>query len=298
MVLLLDDTDEEVVRMVEEKILSLGGEVIPLLENQWTEGFSYVHQEKLEKLIHRIQFEATCEALQNWLDSEEQDLFEGVVTLCRYQYPHLDKQELNNRIDKIKLDAWLEMHYDLTALEKVRILNHIFYDVNGFSGNTTDYHSPSNSYINMVMDQKQGNPISLAILYSIVAQRLGIPVFGVNLPQHFILAYLFDKELDDTGIPERNRLLRDGALHKVMFYINPFNKGLVFGKQNIDEFTSQLKMDAQPAFYLPCSNVEILKRVIRNLVSSYSRQGQVSRMHELARLMKILGGDIEWNPPS
>lgn len=292
MVLLLDDTDEEVVRLVEERILSLGEEVVPMLEDQWSRDFSIIHQSRLEDLIRKIQQDSVKDELRDWIQSEEQDLFDGIIILSRFHYPNINKQDISNRIDKIKLDAWLEMHYELTALEKVRILNHIFYEVNGFKGNTEDYHSPSNSYIHTVLDQKQGNPISLAILYSIVAQRLGIPIFGVNLPQHFILAYLFDDKLDETTMPDRNKLLKDGALSKVMFYINPFNKGLVFTRQNIDEFVRQLKIDSMPEFYLPCNNVEILKRVIRNLVSSYSKQGNPQKVLDLADLMEILGGEI------
>ncbi len=64
-----------------------------------------------------------------------------------------------------------------------------------FSGNTTNHQDPQNSYIGQVLDTKKGNQISLASIYSIIAQKLDIPIYGVNLPQHFILAYLDeDKE--------------------------------------------------------------------------------------------------------
>ena len=294
MVMLLDDNDQEVVRHVEEKLLSLGEEAIPFLESQWSDEFSMFHQEKLEQIIHQIQFESVRQQLAEWMASPQQDLFEGWLILTRYQYPSVDKEDLNQRLEKIKMDAWLELHNDLTALEKVRILNHVFYEVNGFTGNTTDYHNPSNSYINTVLEQRRGNPISLAIVYSIVAQRLGIAIFGVNLPQHFILAYMYDKELRNTGIPEKNLIIRNNTLKKVMFYLNPFNQGLIFTKQNVDEFIRQLKINPMDEFYLPCNNVEILKRVIRNLVSSYTRLEKQHKIVELSQLMEVLGGRIEF----
>jgi len=291
--MLLDDSDEEVVRLVEEQILSLGEEVIPLLEEQWGMDFSLIHQERLEDLIHKIQFDGVLDMLETWMHSEEQDLFDGIFILCRYRYPSLRKAALSSVIDKIKLDAWMEMNDELTALEKVRILNHVFYEVHGFKGNTTNYHSPSNSYINAVLEQKQGNPISLAVIYSIVAQRLGVPVFGVNLPQHFILAYLFDRPLEHSSQKERNLLVKKNEVDQVMFYINPFNKGLVFTRQNIDEFIRQLKIQGMDDFYLPCNNVEILKRVIRNLVSSYLKEKEMDKVEELSQLMEVLGGRID-----
>ena len=92
-------------------------------------------------------------------------------------------------LDKIKLDAWLELNYDLTSYEQIKILNYILFDVHKFRGNTTDYHHIDNSLIHKVLTEKTGNPVSISIVYAIIAQRLNIPVYGVNLPQHFVLGY-------------------------------------------------------------------------------------------------------------
>ena len=77
-------------------------------------------------------------------------------------------------------------------MEKVRVLNHIIFDVHGFSGNTANFHAPQNSYINNVLESKKGNPLSLSVLYAVIAQRLDVNIYGVNLPEHFILAYVED----------------------------------------------------------------------------------------------------------
>jgi hypothetical protein len=85
------------------------------------------------------------------------------------------------------------MNFDLNPTEKVKILNYILYQVHGFKGNVDSYHDPSNSFLNQVLETKKGNPILLAVLYILIAQRLNIPIYGVNLPQHFVLAYLEEK---------------------------------------------------------------------------------------------------------
>ena len=290
MIMLLDDNDKEVVQQVESHLVSFGEVAIPYLETRWNDDFSLVQQQKLEQIIHQIQFDALKRDLESWRLSEQQDLFEGIMLLNRFQYPNLNIQEVKNKIEKIRLDAWLELHYELTALEKIRILNHVFYDLHGFKGNTQVYHSPDNSFVNKVLDKKEGNPISLAVLYSIVAQKLGIPVFGINLPQHFILAYLYDKELNGTDLMQKNILIKENKLHKVMFYINPFNKGLIFTRQNVEDFVNQLKLIHDDSFYLPCNNVEILKRVLRNLTAAYKSKNQEDKMAELEVLMRVLGG--------
>jgi len=126
-----------------------------------------------------------------------------------------------------------------------------------------------------VLESKKGNQISLAIIYSIIAQKLDIPIYGVNLPQHFILAYEDENEkaADENGI---------------LFYINVFNKGYVFGKKDIDQFLKQLNIQPEKFFYEPCSNTEIIKRVLRNLISSYEELGSEEKVKELRDLLEVL----------
>ncbi len=172
------------------------------------------------------------------------------------------------------------MNPNLTALEKVRVLNHIIFEVHGFSGNTTNFHAPQNSYINNVLDSKRGNPLSLSILYTIIAQSLEIPIYGVNLPEHFILAYATEKT--DLPVPINSKD------EKVMFYINPFSKGTVFGKNEVDSFLRQLKVKAIPSFYEPCSNIDMIRRLINNLSFAYEKLGYPDKVNDIRRLQKAI----------
>src|SRR3546814_17101059 len=72
------------------------------------------------------------------------------------------------------------MNYEMSTLEKVKLLNHVFFKVHGFSGNTVNHQDPQNSYLNLVLESKKGNQISLALIYSLVAQKLDIPIYGVR----------------------------------------------------------------------------------------------------------------------
>ena len=183
LIALLDDDDPEVAEHVEQKLLSLGTDVIAFLENEWGLIKNIEQQKKVENIIHRIQFSNLLNKLREWSHQVEPDLLEGIMLIASYSYPDLDKQKIINEIDKIRLDIWLELHFDLSAYEKIRILNHVFYNIHGFKGNTDNYHDPKNSFINNALESKRGNPIMLAIIYMLVAQRLQIPIFGVNLPQ-------------------------------------------------------------------------------------------------------------------
>ncbi len=274
---LLEDPDEEIFSTIRERILSMGEEVIPALENVWESTFNNILQTRIEDIIQTIQFTNVLEELKLWADTGGVDLLTGTMLVSKYQYPDLDDEHVRKQIELIRRDVWLELNSNLTAYEKVRVINHILFDVYNFTGNTTNYHAPQNSYINNVIESKRGNPLLLSILYSIIAQGLNIPIYGVNLPEHFILAYRdeFTIRQEDEEEP-------------ILFYINPFSRGAVFSRREIDTFLKQLKLDQNRIFYESCSNVDIVCRQLRNLIVSYEKLGYPNKVDDLKNLLSIL----------
>lgn len=274
---LLEDPDEEVFSAVKEQIMLMGEEIIPALEHAWENTFNNTLQSRIENLIHDIQMDRVRQELRIWAETGGTDLLAGTLLISRYQYPDLDEEQVRKQIDLIKRDVWLEINGNLTAFEKVKVINHILFDVYQFSGNTTNYHAPQNSYINNVLESKKGNPLLLSILYSVIAQGLNIPIYGVNLPEHFILAYR-----------DEFTLQKEGEAEPILFYINPFSRGAVFSKREIDTFLKQLKLEANPIFYESCANTAIISRQLRNLIHSYEKLGYPNKVDELTSLLDIL----------
>ncbi|TWJ03430.1 transglutaminase superfamily protein [Mucilaginibacter frigoritolerans] len=272
---LLDDPDRGIYELVHEKLLSLGAGVIEHLESAWEQAFDPIQQERIPDLIHEIQFGIVKNDLKLWHQSGAFDLLQGILIVNRYQYPDLDEQKVINQIEAIKRDVWIQMMNEASPAEQIKLINHVFYNLYGFSGNINNHRDPQNSYISQVLETKKGNQISLAIIYSIIAQKLDVPVYGVNLPQHFILAYL-----DETMQSEF-----EGG---ILFYINAFNKGLIFGRRDVDIFLKQLNLKFDKQFYEPCSNTDIIKRVIRNLISAYEHLGSSEKVDELNELLEIM----------
>lgn len=274
LVKLLDDPDNEVFEHVHDRLLHYGNQAVPMLESAWEQSLDAVLQHRIENLIHAIQFNNIKEDLSLWYQSGAFDLLQGALIINRYQYPDLDEQSVINQIEDIKRAVWLGLQYEMSAIEKVKLINHIFYHQFGFGGNTKNHHDPQNSYIANVLESKKGNQISLAIIYATIAQKLDIPIYGVNLPQHFILGYVDESNKEQE--------------FSVLFYINAFNKGAIFGKHDVDQFLRQLNLEPQPGFYTPCNNTEIVKRIIRNLISAYENLGATDKVEELKQLQNLL----------
>jgi len=281
---LLDDPDEGVFSQIKTKIVSLGSDVIPVLENAWEHSFNPLLQTRIENIIHSIQFQKIAEDLRLWSLTPQNNLLEGALLVAQYQYPDLDIVKLNKQLEQIKHDVWLELSDNLTALEKTKVINHILFDVHLLSSNTSNYYAPQNNYINNVLESKKGNPLSLSIIYAVVAQSLGISIYGVNLPEHFVLAYKDESEFTQhytspSGNSNKTRIL---------FYINPFSRGAVFSRREIDSFIKQLKVEPKAEYYNTCTNVDIVKRLINNLINSYQKLGYPDKSAELESLLNSI----------
>lgn len=273
LVSLLDDEDDQVVSHVVDKIRTLGREVIPYLEKEWESSFNPQVQEKIEELIHDLQLVWLKQRFHEWYNSADQDLLSGLWLIATYQYPDLELDTLRHELEQIYYEAWLEFKPDLYPFDQVKVLNGVLFTKLKFSANTKNFHSPGNSMINVVLETRKGNPISLCVIYMMVAQKLKLPVYGVNLPNLFVLTY------------------RDAAN---TFYINAFNKGLIFSRQDIENYIHELRLTPQPSFFEPCSNLEIVRRMLRNLIMSFDKMGEHGKAEEVKELLLIIadGNDL------
>ena len=281
LITLLDDPDSQIVAHISDKIKSYGIEVIPLLESAWenTE-LTISHQQNIEKITHEIQFDQIKSELKAWKLSQELNILDAWFILSKWQYPGIKKDAYSNKIEEIQKVIWIEINDNQTAFEKVKIINKIFFQNYHFKGDTKNYHSPINSFINTVLETKHGNPLSLSILYSTIAQALNIPIYGVNLPNHFILAYM-----DEHMV---NKLLGNITNSGVFFYINAFSEGSILYENDIRKFLADLKLPEEKEYFEPCSNTIIIQRILVNLISSYQALGKTDKVDELLALREII----------
>ena len=277
---LLDDPDAEIFSSVEGELLKEQVEIVPELEKAWETSADGVFQKRVENIIHSLQFENLKSELKMWKQSGAKDLLYASYLVAKYNYPELEFSDIRQKIDEIKKEIWLEMRGNLTFLENIRIVNYVLFDKYGFSRNSKEPLSPKNNFINDVLSTRKGNPVSLSVVYSIVCQSLGMPVYGVNLPKNFILVYL-DDELGDNGC-----LAPDCS---ALFYINPINNGAIIGKREIEVFLKQQKMSFLDYYFTPCSTIDTVTRILNNLRYSYDSVGQNEKKREVMELEKVLG---------
>ena len=275
---LLDDPDPEIFGLIRAKLLSLGKPVVPALEEVWERSIDSMLQERIEDIIHQIHFSVVKNQLIDWKINDEENLLEGAVIIARYQYPDLEVSKINKYLEKIYKDVALEIEMVDSPVEKIRVINHAMFDIHRFLGNRQNYHAPTNNYINHVLESKKGNHLLLSVVYMLIARHFNLPVYGVNLPENFIMCYV---EKDDFDLLSTQR-------PKVKFYLNTFAKGAIFSEREVDQFLNQLKRAKKPEYYVPCSNTTILLRMVTNLIFAYQKIGMKNKVHELIDLRSIL----------
>lgn len=176
---------------------------------------------------------------------------------------------------KVTLDA-LDMLRERCEAATFEAWHRLLWVEVGFSGNGIDYHDVRNSFLPDVLDRRIGIPISLSVVAIEVGHRLGLPVFGVGMPGHFLLG--FGSPTDDTS----NTALR---------YIDPFNGGSVLDFDGARaRFESMFGVDQEfSAEYLrPTATAGILVRMCANLKQNYARERDIPGLRDIMRLRTCL----------
>ncbi len=282
LVSLVDEPDELLFNHVRNRIFAYGLAAIPALEKAWESTLDDQTQQRIIQLIHEIQQQQIYTELSNWSKFGFDDLLKGFLIVSRYQYPDLDIHAITREVGRIVQEVWMELNPNLTPLEKIKVVNHVIFDINKFGGNTANIKSPENFYLKPLLDSKKGNPLSLGMLYILIARSLRIPVYGVDLPKHFVLAYV-EEAAGDGG--------RKATEEHVIFYLNPFNKGAVFTRNEIDLYIKQLKVDHHESYFLPCSNQVIIRRMINGLIDTYKILSNNQKVSELTKILEALDED-------
>lgn len=276
---MVDEPDDKVYLSLKNQVLSFEEDALPTIEEAWMAATDLLVASRLEELIEEINFRMVYNRLSTWIEEGSKDLIKAMFLINRLANSSFNESLYQANIEHLFKDAWLEMNDNLTALEKTKVLNHIFFSVHKYKSNSDSHNNVQDFFISHLLETKEGNPTSMGILYLSIAQYLKLPVFGVNLPGHLILTFLDDRHFLKKDI---NYVRED-----VLFYINPFNSGAVFTESEIDLYIKQVKLNSKEHYFLPTSNQQIIKRYLRELQKAYSRDNNELQSNYINKLLEL-----------
>jgi regulator of sirC expression with transglutaminase-like and TPR domain len=139
-----------------------------------------------------------------------------------------------------------------------------------FTGNSIDYYIPDNSFLNKVLETKVGIPITLSVIYIEVAQRLGLPVWGIGMPGHFIVGY------GDATAPT---------------YVDVFDRGHILSEDDclaICNVSPANRLRFRNQFLKAAAKKSILFRMLLNLKQIYVKQEAWELAHKTVDFMVLI----------
>jgi regulator of sirC expression with transglutaminase-like and TPR domain len=201
-------------------------------------------------------------------------LAEAALCAATHEFPNLPVKEYLTHLDVMQHELARCVSSEQTVEAKIQILNHYFFVEQGFSGNTTEYYDPRNSYLNEVMDRKTGIPISLSILYLELAQAIHLNAYGINFPGHFLVGVQAGDRRWALDIYDQGRDLSSSELKILLSKLQKDDLGM------LPELAPHLK---------PASNLKIIVRLLRNLKKAYIDKQDVGRaLHVIAMILSLL----------
>jgi len=149
-------------------------------------------------------------------------------------------------------------------------LHEVLFEEWGFTGNSEDYYNPDNSYLPRVLATRRGIPVTLALVYKCVAQRVGLSVRGINAPVHFLVA----AEADNSWM-----------------IVDPFDGGRVLAREEVFQRLEQLAgtpLARSEALLATATHPQWIARIIRNLEQNFDHQGRKGDVLAMQELLTLI----------
>ncbi len=199
-----------------------------------------------------------------------EDLEEGVFLISEVGDPDSSYMRFQEELERLsqRIQKLFTEHKDiLTHESKLQILIRVLCEEEGFTGNSKNYDNPENSFITKVLDTKLGLPITLSVLYILVGRRLNLPLYGTNMPFHFLL--LYDSEEYST-------------------FIDPFNNGILLSKDTCENFLNLHGFEPSKKYFARSSTSSILRRMIKNLINGYKKTNQSEMVDLFSQYLHVI----------
>ncbi len=238
-----------------------------------------VELEEKAKQIRRLAVDVTLAPMLEQLeqviggdsDSDER-LLRGALMIAKLDNPDIDVDAYLNRVEKMSEEINERIEDDADAIARRDALHQYLFEENGFHGGRVEYYHPDNSHLDRVIDDREGLPITLSILYIELGRRIGIDVQGVGLPGHFVARQVIDEDSNQLiDVFERGALLSEEEAGRL---VRDYT-GRSINEADLREQTV----------------VEILARVVNNLLGVASRDADLEAIHRYCEALVAIQPD-------
>jgi regulator of sirC expression with transglutaminase-like and TPR domain len=265
---LLADDDPGVYRTIRQRILDCGPAASVWLQPHLLNREPLLRRRVQEIIDHLARKSADDRFLAFCVSQgEDLDLEQGAWLLAQTRYPDINVAAYQALIDSYAGDLRDRLRGGAAAKAVLEQINGYLFGDLGFHGNELNYYEAENSYLNRVLDRRTGNPISLCLVYLLVARRLQLPLAGIGMPGHFLCRY--QSPTDEI-------------------YIDAFNEGRLLSKADCIRYLVQTSQGFQTGFLSPATPRRVLLRMCSNLHQIHQQLKQADEVERFKRYLIAL----------
>ena len=227
---------------------------------------------RVRELMAQVQAKRTVSALERSVAAEPIDLFQSALHVAALDNPDLDLAGAKHDLDRLADEVAKGVPEGADDAAKLATLNRVLFKELGFHGSRGDYYNRANSYVNEVLDDREGIPITLALVYMELAKRLGVSIDGVGLPGHFLVGHA------PAGAEPR--------------WIDVFDGAAILDRDGVAKLYRDLQgRELTDDLLAPVGPKAILTRMINNLLSIATREDDAPAMHRYLDAMLAVDPD-------
>ncbi len=267
---LLDDDSPFVKKALLEELKRLSGSAEIFLRDT-AQGLDASLAGRATELLYELGWADGVQAFLEFIRSLKYELETGWFLLDRTVSPTCDIAACHLFLDEMAERCRELMTPPTSAREQCRIMNRVFFHEYGFRGATKDFSDPDNSFIHKVVERRRGLPITLSVIYLLVARRIGFELEPIGLPGRFMVGCFTEEP---------------------PFYIDAWAGGRFREAHELEAFLGDSSSGQSGSYLLPVTVAETLSRGCRNLAMHYRQAGNMDLAGLFLRFVSEFDGAL------
>jgi regulator of sirC expression with transglutaminase-like and TPR domain len=271
----LEDPDETIYEQVSNRILEYGDLALPYLEHAWETADNSEQQQRTESIIRRIHFTTVELRMKTWMYDPKPDLWTGLLIVDQLHHREDRSETLNQSLEQVRRNAWLELNQYLTPLEQINVLSRMIFEHERFKGIDAARERIEHLFIGDILVKRTGSQIGLGLLTLVLAEKLDLPLFAVQVPGIFVL-----------GSPSMIHSRPQFGIDSIDFYLDP-QSGELFGRAEIEHYLRRLHQPPEPTFFEPLSHAQLMRSLLKNIELKALDQNDQDLATQAAQLQRL-----------
>lgn len=271
LITLMDDSDIVVRNAVRGRLIARGEEAVEQIERYWLPEAPVSKKKSYLDFLEDVKTDIALDKLEKLLESPQPLLGSGLFLVTKAADPSAEEIIYNSTLENLTEELNLEISGEKTPVESVKIFNYIFFRRFRFHHTDTQLQSEESALADRVLLSRAGNPVSVTLIYFLLARAAGLPVYPLCFTGGFVPVYL-----DNEG--------------KILFYLNIFKQGSIFLEDTLVQFFEDIGMQYNPES-LKVEQERALVAIYAELLAFIYRNNGNTKIYErMERITGILGG--------